>query len=129
MFLNEDIVVPIFPIWEKKGKIARFIEISRDITKRKRDENEQTRILEKMVEERTRQLQETHKKLLHQDKMASLGKLSSSVVHEINNPLSGILNYIKLMIRVIEKDEAVLLNKSLGQIQNQMQNQMQNLSF
>ena len=36
-------------------------------------------------------------KILHQDKMMSLGKLAASVVHEINNPLSGILNYLRLM--------------------------------
>jgi len=94
----------IFPIWEKKGKISRFIEISRDITKRKRDEREQQRLLEEMVEERTRQLKETHEKLLHQDKMASLGKLSSSVVHEINNPIAGILNLTKLCKRIIRED-------------------------
>nr|HID58491.1 response regulator [Desulfobacterales bacterium] len=40
-------------------------------------------------------------RLLHQDKMISLGKLAASVVHEINNPLSGILNYIRLMIKIL----------------------------
>ena len=53
-----------------------------------------------MVEERTLKLKETHAKLLHQDKMASLGKLSASVVHEINNPIAGILNLTKLLKRV-----------------------------
>ncbi len=41
--------------------------------------------------------------ILHQDKMMSLGKLAASVVHEINNPLSGILNYIRLMARIIRR--------------------------
>ena len=41
--------------------------------------------------------------ILHQDKMMSLGKLAASVVHEINNPLSGILNYSRLMSRVLQK--------------------------
>ena len=40
-------------------------------------------------------------RLLHQDKMISLGKLAASVVHEINNPLSGILNYTRLMIKIL----------------------------
>jgi signal transduction histidine kinase len=53
-----------------------------------------------MVEERTRELKETHAKLLHQDKMASLGKLSASVVHEINNPIAGIINLVKLLKRI-----------------------------
>jgi len=57
-----------------------------------------------MVEDRTRQVKETHEKLLHQDKMSSLGKLSASVVHEINNPIAGILNLTMLMQRIIEED-------------------------
>jgi signal transduction histidine kinase len=42
-------------------------------------------------------------RILHQDKMISLGRLAASVVHEINNPLSGILNYLRLMSRVLRK--------------------------
>ncbi len=40
-------------------------------------------------------------KYLHQDKMVSLGKLAASVVHEINNPLTGVLNYISLMSKIL----------------------------
>ena len=96
--------VNIYPIWEKDGKVSKFIHISRDITQHKREEEEITRRLERMVEERTRQLKETHAKLIHQDKMASLGKLSASVVHEINNPIAGILNLIILIKRMVEED-------------------------
>lgn len=42
-------------------------------------------------------------RLLHQDKMISLGKLAASVVHEINNPLAGILNYVRLMLKIMKK--------------------------
>ena len=112
------IEVTIYPIWEKKGKISKFIEISRDITERKREEEEITHRLELMVEERTNELKKTHEKLLHQDKMASLGKLSASVVHEINNPVAGILNMILLIKRILGendmgKRDAVSLNKYL----------------
>lgn len=95
----------IFPIWEKKGKISKFIEISRDITQRKLDEKQTQDYLMRMVEERTRQLKESHERILHQDKMASLGKLSSSVVHEINNPVAGILNLVVLSQRILKEDE------------------------
>lgn len=37
-------------------------------------------------------------RILHQDKMISLGRLAASVAHEINNPLAGVLNYLRLML-------------------------------
>ena len=106
----------IYPIWEKDGKISRFIHISRDITQHKKEEEELTRRLEQMVEDRTRQLKETHEKLLHQDKMSSLGKLSASVVHEINNPIAGILNLIMLMKRITAED--VVKQKEIDQFKH-----------
>jgi two-component system, NtrC family, sensor kinase len=107
--------VSIYPIWEKSGKILRFIHISRDVTQQRQQEEEITRRLEQMVEERTRQLKETHAKLLHRDKMSSLGKLSASVVHEINNPIAGILNLVILIKRIIE--ETALGEKEIKQFQ------------
>lgn len=98
------IEVIIFPIWDGGGKILEFIEISRDITERKKQEDQTTRQLERMVEARTRELRETHEKLMHKDKMSSLGKLSASVVHEINNPIAGVLNLILLMKRIMSED-------------------------
>lgn len=97
------IEVTMHPLWEEDGRISKFIEISRDITVRLKEEEEITKRLEQMVEERTMQLKETHNKLLHQDKMASLGKLSASVVHEINNPIAGILNLIILIKRILSE--------------------------
>jgi signal transduction histidine kinase len=44
-------------------------------------------------------------RILHQDKMMSLGRLAASVVHEINNPLAGILNYLRLMIRILGEEQ------------------------
>jgi PAS domain S-box-containing protein len=97
--------VSIYPVWEKDGKISRFLEISHDFTERKMQEEETRRRLELIVEERTRELQETHAKLLHKDKMASLGKLAASVVHEINNPIAGILNLVLLIKRILKEEQ------------------------
>lgn len=55
--------------------------------------------LERRVEERTRELREAQAQLVQTEKLASLGKLSASIAHEINNPLSGILTYAKLLSR------------------------------
>jgi two-component system NtrC family sensor kinase len=66
--------------------------------------NENAQLLEAKVEERTRQLKEAHQRLLQADRLASLGQLAASVAHEINNPLSGVLNYSALMARILKED-------------------------
>jgi signal transduction histidine kinase len=60
-----------------------------------------TRDLELKVEERTAQLRIAHRKLLQSDRLASLGQLSASVAHEINNPVAGVLNLSMLMDRIV----------------------------
>ncbi|HEX9185624.1 MAG TPA: histidine kinase dimerization/phospho-acceptor domain-containing protein, partial [Vicinamibacteria bacterium] len=60
--------------------------------------------LEAKVAERTAQLQQAQRRLLQADRLASLGQLAASVAHEINNPLSGVLNYSALMGRILKED-------------------------
>ena len=72
--------------------------------------NHLTQSLESKVEERTEQLKAAHQKLLQSDRLASLGQLSASVAHEINNPLSGVLNLSMLMQRIV-KDNGIPPNR------------------
>ncbi len=65
---------------------------------------ELTQNLESKVEERTVQLQAAHEKLKTSDRLASLGTLAASVAHEINNPISGVLNLSMLMQRILRDD-------------------------
>jgi two-component system NtrC family sensor kinase len=60
--------------------------------------------LEAKVAERTAQLQQAQRRLLKADRLASLGQLAASVAHEINNPLSGVLNFSALMGRILRDD-------------------------
>jgi two-component system NtrC family sensor kinase len=90
-----------YPLKDEKGDVTQVIEIGRDIS----DE------LEKRVARRAKKLEEDYTLLVQEDRMISLGKLISSVAHEINNPLSGILNLTKLVLRNMEEghtDEASL---------------------
>ncbi len=85
------------PLFDDEGRVNRVIDLSRDITKE--------------ITDRTR--------MLHDDKMSSLGKLSASVVHEINNPLTGILNFTKLMQRMLARE--ALDREELGQMRNYLE--------
>jgi two-component system NtrC family sensor kinase len=57
--------------------------------------------LEYKVLKKTEELGEIQNELINIERKASLGKLSSSVAHELNNPLSGILVYAKLINKKI----------------------------
>ncbi|MFZ2448029.1 MAG: ATP-binding protein [Syntrophobacteraceae bacterium] len=75
------------PLKASNGRIELVVEIFRDIT----DE------LEKRIEEKTLALKQDLMRLIHDEKMISLGKMAASAVHEINNPLSGINALARLM--------------------------------
>ena len=63
------------------------------------------RTLEARVEDKTNELKRAHEHVVHVEKMASIGKMAAVVAHEINNPLSGILTYAKLLKKWIQKVE------------------------
>jgi two-component system NtrC family sensor kinase len=44
-----------------------------------------------------RSLRETQEKLLQSEKLAAMGKLTSQIAHELNNPLYGIMNTLELL--------------------------------
>ncbi len=80
--------------------------------------------LEYKVQKKSEEISEIQNELVHIERIASLGKLSSSVAHEINNPLSGVLTYTKLVHKHIrkmdlEEEEKKSLMKYLGVIENE----------
>ena len=90
---------------EELGELANSFNVMRERLQQARAETHRfTQELEAKSEERAKQLQIAHQKLLQSDRLASLGQLSASVAHEINNPLSGVLNLSKLMQRILTDD-------------------------
>jgi len=90
---------------EELGELARSFDRMRIRLKQALEEiNQFTESLETKIRERTDQLKIAHQKLLQSDRLASLGQLSASVAHEINNPISGVLNLSMLMQRILKDD-------------------------
>ena len=94
------------PVRVKAGleiaELARAFDTMRVRLKDALEENARfTQSLETKVAERTEQLRVAHQKLIHSYRLASLGQLSASVAHEINNPVSGVLNLAMLMQRIL----------------------------
>jgi two-component system, NtrC family, sensor kinase len=90
---------------EELDELARSFDVMRERLRSAMGEiNQFTQNLETKVEQRTQQLKAAQKKLLQSDRLASLGQLSASVAHEINNPVSGVLNLSMLMQRILKED-------------------------
>ena len=90
---------------EELDELARSFNTMRERLRLARDEiNQFTAKLETKVAERTEELRAAHQKLRQTDRLASLGHLAASVAHEINNPVSGVLNLSMLMQRILTDD-------------------------
>jgi len=73
-----------------------------ELSRARQDLENWSQTLEQRVEEKTRELEVAHQRILVVEKMASLGKLAAVVAHEINNPLTGISTYARLLTRRFE---------------------------
>ncbi|QTA85686.1 two-component system sensor histidine kinase NtrB [Desulfonema magnum] len=87
--------IATYPIRDQNDTIVRIIELWRDITKE----------FSFRCEERIRRMETDMKKLIQEDRMISLGKLVASCVHEINNPIQGLLTFSHLMHTILEEGD------------------------
>ena len=89
---------------DELGRLAEtFNEMTADLEKARREITAWSTTLEQKIAEKTDELQRTHGRMIQVEKMASLGNLASSVAHELNNPLEGILTFAKLLIKRVQK--------------------------
>lgn len=108
------------------AQLARtFNRMAQDLAAARTEADEWSRKLEEKVLEKTEDLRRTQRQVLHMERMASLGKLSATVAHELNNPLSGILMYARLVARELgsqplEEDAREELQRYLDLIQHEI---------
>jgi two-component system NtrC family sensor kinase len=82
------------------GVLARtFNEMSEELSRARHELTTWSGTLELKVKEKTADLERAHKEMVRVEKMASLGNLASSVAHELNNPLEGIVTFARLLMR------------------------------
>lgn len=82
-------------IRDGQGKIIAGLSSGEDITNRRKAEEELRCAYES--------LKEAQVQLVQSSKMAAVGQLASGVAHEINNPLTGVLNNVQLVRMEIEQ--------------------------
>ncbi|MDQ1334957.1 MAG: Histidine kinase [Thermodesulfobacteriota bacterium] len=50
-----------------------------------------------------RELKDVQEQVIRSEKLASLGRLSATIAHEINNPIAAVLTYVKLMMKLVDR--------------------------
>jgi two-component system NtrC family sensor kinase len=88
------------------GIIAyQFNDMSRKLSHAYQEIKDWSETLNDKVEEKTRELKNIYDQIVQIEKLASLGKLSATVAHELNNPLEGILTFSKLISKKLNADD------------------------
>lgn len=77
------------PVVDSVDNLLGFRGAYRDITERK--------IAEEALKSAYEKLQSTQDRLVQSTKIASMGQLAGSIAHQLNNPLTGVLNNVQLI--------------------------------
>ena len=103
-------------IYNDEGKEIASVGIFKDLRERLRIE---------------RELRETQEALLQAEKLAAMGRLTSQIAHELNNPIYGIMNTLELLKTEIppESKRRRILEMSLSEAQRLSEMLRNMLSF
>lgn len=103
-------------IYDEEGKEIASVGIFKDLRERLRIE---------------RELREMQQALLQSEKLAAMGRLTSQIAHELNNPIYGIMNTLELLKTEIppESKRRRILELSLSEIQRLAEMLRNMLSF
>ena len=115
--LNLDYAID-FVSKDEMGELARsFNQMTKQLKAANEANQEWSSTLEEKVRQKSEELKKAQTHLLLVEKIASLGKLSAVVAHEINNPMSGILTYAKLCLKIIQNPAALSREQTSSVVQ------------
>lgn len=72
--------------------------------------------LEQRVEERTRDLQQAQAALAQNQKLAALGRMSSAIAHELNQPITALSNYAASSHLLLQRGKLEAVGTNLSKI-------------
>jgi PAS domain S-box-containing protein len=79
------------PVYDAAGEIVEFVGTDMDITDRKRAEAE--------IRESGRRYREIEVELAHANRVATMGQLSASIAHEVNQPIAAAITNANAALR------------------------------
>jgi len=84
---------------------------TRRVERRSRNE------LERLVEERTRELNTAQDELVHAARMAALGQMSAALAHEINQPLTALRMQLASQRLLLDSGRTDAVREGIGQVE------------
>jgi len=89
---------------DELGALAKsFNRMARSLREADAEVRSWSQTLEVRVREKTEALEQMNQQMIRVERTASLGRMAATVAHELNNPLSGILTYAKLITKRVER--------------------------
>jgi two-component system, NtrC family, sensor kinase len=82
-----------YPIVNRFNEMVQFVITIRDMTQE----------LSERIVERTEAIKKDLTRVVKEDRLASLGRLVASVCHEINNPITSIVTFTKLVLSYLKE--------------------------
>ncbi|MFY9514507.1 MAG: cache domain-containing protein [Rubrivivax sp.] len=77
--------------------------------------------LDHKVAERTQQLKETQQQLVRSEKLATVGQLTASIAHEVNNPIAVIQGNLDLVRELLPAPSAATVRTELALVDEQIE--------